>query len=325
MIKKIIKVLKWTGIVIATLIIILIITVSFRQNLQFEAPYPDLKASTDSSIIARGRYLAYGPGHCADCHGDPNSRELMLKGQEVALSGGMPFKLPIANIYVRNITPDMETGIGKLTDKEIARMLRYGVRPDGTAGLNFMPFHDMTDEDLTAVISFLRSQQPVKHKVPDHEIFAMGKVVNAFLIKPVGPSGEVPKSIPRDTTATYGKYIANSVANCVGCHTNRDMMTGAAIGPEFAGGLKMESAVDPENYSILTPNLTPSPSGRLYGWSQEQFIKRFRQGRIIPHSPMPWPSFSRMSDDELKALYKYLNSLKPVSNEIKEIVVSNKK
>lgn len=318
------KILKWTGIVILSLILILVITVACRQNMKYDAPYPGIQASTDSSIIARGRYLAFGPGHCADCHGDPNARELMLKGQEVPLTGGMPFKLPIATIYVKNITPDMETGIGKLTDKEIARMLRYGVRPNGTAGLDFMPFHNATDEDLTAIISFLRSQQPVKHKVPDHEINAMGRVVNAFLIKPVGPSGEVPKSIPRDTTAAYGQYLANSIANCVGCHTNRDMMTGAAIGEPFAGGLHMESAIDPEKYSIITPNLTPDPTGKLYGWSQEQFIKRFRQGRINPHSHMPWPSFSRMSDDELKALYNYLQSLKPVKNEIGQIVVEKK-
>lgn len=319
------KILKWTGIVIVLLVLILVITVACRQNLQFEAPYPDIQASTDSSIIARGRYLAYGPGHCADCHGAPESRELMLKGQEVPLTGGMPFKLSIATIYVKNITPDSETGIGKLSDKEIARLLRYGVRHDGTAGLDFMPFHNLTDEDLTAVISFLRSQQPVKNKVPENEIFALGKVVNAFLIKPVGPTGEVPKSIPRDTSAAYGKYIANSIANCVGCHTNRDMMTGAAIGEPFAGGLTMESAIDPENYAVLTPNLTPDPAtGRLYGWTQEQFIQRFRQGRLIPHSPMPWPSFSRMSDDELKALYNYLQSLKPVKNEIKQIVIANK-
>lgn len=318
------KVLKWTSIVIVALILIFVITVACRQNMKYEAPYPDIQASTDSSIIARGRYLAYGPGHCADCHGAPESRELMLKGQEVPLSGGMPFKLPIANIYVRNITPDMETGIGKRTDKEIARMLRFGVRPDGTAGLDFMPFHNVTDEDLTAIISFLRSQKPVKHKVPDHEIFALGKVVNAFLIKPVGPSGEVPKSIPRDTSVAYGQYLANSIANCAGCHTNRDMMTGAPIGELFAGGLKMESAIDPENYSIFTPNLTPDSTGRLFGWSQEQFIKRFRQGRIIPHSVMPWPSYSRMSDDELKALYNYLQTLKPVKNVIKPGVMANK-
>jgi hypothetical protein len=62
----------------------------------------------------------------------------------------------------------------------------------------------------------------------------------------------------------------------------------------------------------ITPNLTPDPSGRIFDWSQEYFISRFRQGKLIPTSPMPWNSFKRMSDDELKAIYKYLKSLDPV-------------
>jgi mono/diheme cytochrome c family protein len=323
--KMLIKILKWTGIIIVFLIVVLAITVACRQNLHFKAPYPDIQASKDSSIIARGKYLAYGPGHCADCHGAQNVQPGMPKGADIPLTGGMPFKLPIATIYVRNITPDMETGIGKITDQEIARLLRYGVRPDGTAVLDFMPFHDATDEDLTAIISFLRSQQPIQHKVPDHDVFMLGKVVKAFMIKPVGPSVPLRKSIPRDTSVNYGKYLANSIANCVGCHSNRDMTTGAMIGEPFAGGLVMESIIAPENYTLLTPNLTPDPAtGKLTGWTQQQFINRFRQGRIIPHSPMPWPSFSRMSDDELKALYKYLQTIKPVHNEVKPGLTSIK-
>lgn len=314
------KILKWTGIVLLSLFVILTITVSARQNLKFEAPYPAIEASTDSSIVARGRHLAYGPAHCADCHYSQADKEKAMKGEQVSLSGGMAFKLPIATIYTKNITPDGETGIGKMTDAEIARLLRYGVRRDGTAVFDFMPFHNMTDEDMTAVISFLRSQQPVKNKVPDHDIFVMGKVVNAFLIKPVGPTGEVAKSIKPDTTAAYGSYLANSIANCAGCHTNRNPMTGAFVGEPFAGGLEMESETDPKNYYLLTPNLTPDSTGRLFGWSQEQFLKRFRQGKIIPHSPMPWNSFGRMNDEELKAIYKYLQSIKPVKNEIKHIL-----
>ena len=311
------KILKWTGIVLLSLFVILAITVSTRQNLKFEAPYPAIEASADSSIVARGRHLVYGPAHCADCHYSQADKEKAMKGEPVSLSGGMAFKLPIATIYTKNITPDPETGIGKMTDAQIARLLRYGVRPDGTAVFDFMPFHNMTDEDMTAVISFLRSQQPVKYKVPDHEFFMMGKVVKAFLIKPVGPQGEVAKSIRPDTTAAYGGYLANSVANCAGCHTNRNPMTGAFVGEPFAGGLYMESETDPKNYYLLTPNLTPDSTGRLFGWSQEQFLNRFRQGKIIPHSPMPWNSFGRMNDEELKAIYKYLQTVKPVKNEIK--------
>lgn len=317
------KVLKWTGIIIASIVVLLTIVVALRQDLKFEAPYPEIKASKDSAMIARGKYLAYGPAHCANCHGAPGSEALINKGVEVPLSGGNKFSLALGEFYVRNITPDKETGIGKYTDAEIARELRYGVRPDGTTVLPFMPFHNVSDEDLTAIISFLRSQQPVKHQVPENTTTLLGKVIKAFLLKPEGPSGPVPKVVKRDTTAAYGKYLAISVANCYGCHTKRDMK-GAFIGEPFAGGMEMGSSVDPDKYYFITPNLTPDSTGRLFGWTQEMFVKRFRMGQLQPGTHMPWGPFSRMSDDELKAIYNYLKTVKPVRNQIPETRVEKK-
>jgi mono/diheme cytochrome c family protein len=313
------KILKWTGIIIVSIVVMLVIVVAFRQDLTYEAPYPNIKASTDTAVIARGKYLAYGPAHCANCHGAPGNSELIEKGIEVPLSGGNVFAMPLGNFYVRNITPDKETGIGKLTDAEIARELRYGVRPDGTAVLPFMPFHNVSDEDLTAIISFLRSQKPVKNKVPEHTTTALGKVIKAFLLKPEGPTGEVPRMVKRDTSAAYGEYLAKSVANCYGCHTNRDM-TGAFIGEPFAGGMKMGSSANPDEY-FITPNLTPDSTGRLFGWTQAHFIKRFRAGRRLPGTHMPWGPFSRMSDEELKAIYNYLQTVKPVKNSIPQTLL----
>ena len=310
------KILKWTGILIGTVLLLLTITVSLRQDLKFEAPYPQIKASTDSSVIARGRYLAFGPAHCADCHGSPSARNLVEKGMEVPLSGGNKFDLPIGDVFVRNITPDKLTGIGRYTDGEIARVLRHGVRPDGTAVLPFMPFHNTSDEDLTAIISFLRAQKPVRNEIPENTSNILGSVVKAFVLKPVGPTENVPQTIKRDTSAAYGKYLSVSVANCMGCHTNRDMMTGAFIGEPFAGGLQMESSFEPERYSFITPNLTPDSTGRLFGWTPEMFINRFRKGKIYPGTHMPWGPFSRMCDDELKAIYNFLQTVKPVKNYI---------
>jgi mono/diheme cytochrome c family protein len=245
-----------------------------------------------------------------DCHYIGNADSLLALGQDPPLSGGYLFNMPIAKIYTKNITPDSATGIGRFSDPEIARALRYGVHPDGTAIFDFMPFHNMSDDDLTAVISFLRSQKPVVNKIPDNTYTVMGRVVKAFLIKPVGPSGDVPESVTPDTTANYGKYLAMSVANCSGCHTKRDLMTGAFTGEYFAGGMEIDG--------FITPNLTPDPDGRIYNWSKKNFIDRFRMGKLIPKSPMPWNSFKRMNDDELTAIYNYLKSLKPVKTEVKQ-------
>jgi mono/diheme cytochrome c family protein len=284
---------------------------------KFDAPYPEITASTDSAVIARGRHLAMGPAHCADCHAPVSEIAKVLAGEEVPLSGGFNFVLPIGVLYVPNITSDQETGIGKLTDGEIARSLRYGIRRDGQAILDLMPFYDLSDEDLTAIISWLRTQPPVKSIKQDNSYNFLGKMVKTFAVKPAG-DGDVPPAPPQDSTAAYGKYLVNSVANCRGCHTERDLMTGAFVGPELGGGFPMEvfnekGEIIPGKH-LITPNLTKdAATGIIANWTQEQFIQRFRTGVVIPGTPMPWGPFSRMTDLELKAIYKYLNTISPVS------------
>ena len=314
------KFLKWTCILLLFIIVGLFITIQLRQNRTFNASYPAIKASADSTIIARGKAIVFGPAHCANCHAPAEMEEQVNRGIEAPLSGGQVFDLPIGKIYSKNITPD-KTGIGNMTDAEFARALRYGVRRDGKALFDFMPFHNTSDEDMTAIISYLRYQPPVKNEVPENKLNLLGKAVNAFLLKPVGPTGEVPVSIKPDTSVLYGQYLANNVANCRGCHTNRNLMTGAFTGIDYAGGLKMEAVTDSGTYSIITPNLTPDPTGKIKGWTQEQFINRFRIGKLIPQSHMPWGPFSRMSDDELKAIYNFLQTVKPVHNEVKHGLV----
>ena len=306
------NILKWTGITILSIVVIFVVLVFSLQNKKFDAPFPDLRATKDSATIERGKYLAFGPAHCSICHSAAENQEKINSGEILPLQGGLTFKLPIGNIYSKNITPDDETGIGKLPDSVIARSLRYGVARDGRALFDFMPFHNLSDEDMVAVLSYLRSQTPVKNKVIDNEMNFMGKAVKAFLMKPVGPDGEVVKTITPDTTAAYGKYLATYVTNCRGCHTSRSLMTGEYTGPFFAGGLKLEA--DDGSYCV-TPNLTPDKeTGKITGWTEQQFIDRFRLKRIIAKSDMPWDQFRKMSDNDLKAIYQYLIGLEPIKN-----------
>jgi mono/diheme cytochrome c family protein len=308
------KFLKWTGITILFLLLALVITVWALQYKKYEAPYPDIHASKDSAVIERGHYIVTSLGHCADCHAPEGSYADVVAGKEVSLHGGRTFNLPLGTIQAPNITNDA-SGIGNFSDREIARSLRYGVGKDGRALFAFMPFQDMSDDDLTAVISYLRTTQPVKHEVTIRQLKPLGYFVNAFFIKPVGPAGTPQKHIAADTLVEYGEYLANSVSNCRGCHTNRDLKTGAFVGAAYAGGFHMESVTDPKNYEVVTANLTPDPeSGHIKDWSEKRFIERFRQGKLIPHSTMPWGPFKRMSDLELKAIYKYLQTLKPETN-----------
>lgn len=307
------KMFKWVSIILFVSILCLISVILLRQNQVFDVPYPEIQASTDSAIIAKGKYLVYGPAHCADCHSSPSTLAELEKGAEVPLVGGRVFKIPIGEIHARNITSDKETGIGKLTDKEIARALRYGVSEKGKAFLDIMPFHDMCNADLTAIISYLRTLPPVSNLLPQTSYNALGMAINAFVIKPIGPSGPVLNDIKRDTSIEFGKYLAFSVANCRGCHTNRDLKTGDFVGPDFAGGFKMDIQDEPGSF-LVSPNLTPHETGILTGWSLAKFTSRFRNGKLIEKSHMPWAPFGKMSDDDLKAIYKFLKTVEPIEN-----------
>jgi mono/diheme cytochrome c family protein len=303
------KLLKRLAIGVAVFLVLgvsaVAIAVVARENRTFDAPYPETHASTDPAVIERGRYLVTGPAHCIECHGAAGD-----KAAERHLVGGMEFHLPIGTVRARNITPDKATGIGKYTDPEIARVLRYGVLPSGRAVLPFMPFADMTDEDLTAIVSYLRSRPAIDHYVPPSDYNVIGRVARAFLLEPKGPSEPVRAHVERGPTAEYGKYLANTVGNCNGCHTKRNLRTGAPVGVSFAGGMTVESHTAPGT-KFVTPNLTPDPTtGHIYAWSEDVFVARFKNA-VGTASPMPWETFSRMSDDDLRALYRYFRSLPP--------------
>lgn len=302
------KVLVWLAGSLALLVLIVFVPITVRWNRRFSAPYPRLAASQDSTVIARGRYLAYGPAHCSDCHTAPDEYASLKTGARPAFSGGGSFEIPPGTIYIPNITPDSATGIGLLSDSAIARILRYGVRPDGRAAIPFMEYHEMSDADLVAVISFMRAQRPVRNKVPDHKLNLLGKAVMAFVMKPIGPSGTPPRESPAPApTIERGAYLVTAVANCAGCHSKRSMVTGAYVGPRLAGGDSMETSGTPP-IKLVPPNI--SSVGRAGQWTEDEFVARFRAGERIPGSPMPWQAFRRISDVDVRAIYRYLKTVR---------------
>ncbi len=305
------------------LLVILIIVggyfyVSATWRVSYDADFSasEIVIKPDAELLKRGKYLVYGPAHCSDCHTPMSQRSLLEAGEELPLIGGFEWELPIGNVYAPNITPCSETGIGKMSDGQLYRMLRHNIKLDGTTTIEFMPFANLSDYDIKAIIAFIKSQPPVKHEVPSNDFNFMGKAVMKFLIKPTLPNGTPPAFVAKDTTVEYGQYLAASVANCRGCHTARDLKTGAFIGPEYAGGMHFEPSKETQGWDFITPNLTPAPNtGRMTHWTEEQFVARFKAGRVYPASPMPWASFKMLDDDDLKALYKFFQSLKPVENQ----------
>lgn len=297
--------------------------VASHQNLRFEAPYPDIAASTDPAIIERGRYIVRDLAPCSSCHGDPSQLEAAMNGAEVPLSGGFSFDIPPGQFYVPNLTPDSETGLGTVADHAIARALREGVGHDGRALLPFMEMQGLADDDLQAVVSYLRTQAPVRNSVPPHQYSIIGTVIKAtVLANPVGPSTPPPSQAPRGATVEAGQYLAESVALCWSCHTERSMMTGALTGPRYGGTTGFTEVYDPE-HSWSPPNITTDPqTGRLGSMTEDQFVARFRLGRLIPLSPMPWQAYSQMAEEDLRAIYRYLQTIPPVVNDVGPPVVT---
>jgi mono/diheme cytochrome c family protein len=303
--------------VIAGLVLCLLVYVQLRWDRTFTAPTTTLRATTDSATIAQGRYLAYGPAHCAYCH--TAGEELWARidaGEAVPLTGGFSFPIPPGTFYTPNLTPDPETGIGRRSDEDLVRLIRHGVRADGRASVPFMEFHGLSDEDVVALLSYLRSQPPVRNPVPEHEINLIGKAVMALMIKPPEGLPEPPAtSPPGAATVERGSYLANNVALCAGCHSPRNMMSGAYEGPRFSGGNPSPSDRDP-NVLLAPPNLTPHEgTGHITQWSEDQFLVRFRAGNLIPETIMPWAAYGRMTDDDIRAIYRYLRTLEPVERD----------
>src|SRR5215471_18237132 len=251
------KILRWTGGALLLLIGSFVVAVLLRWRRTFDEPLPDIHASTDSAVIATGRYLAYGPAHCAYCHTTLETAPALDKGEQPPLSGGFVFAIPPGTFRTPNLTPDRATGIGAMSDGQVARMLRYGVRRDGRAALPFMNYHLLSDADIRALISFLRSQPAVSHRVPPHDVNFLGKAVMAFVIKPIGPSSPPPaESPPAGTSLERGAYLVTAVAECADCHTERSLLDGHFTGPRLAGGTPFDVDGKPD-LQVVPPNLTP--------------------------------------------------------------------
>lgn len=293
---------------------IVFILVSWKVDVSSEYPISELTVEADSTMLANGRALTFGPAHCSHCHLSIDQMEQADQGN-VVLKGGFEFTLPIGVFRSPNITPDKETGIGRYTDGELYRMLRHNVLPTGQPTIDLMPFTTMSEYDIHSIIGYLRTLEPVRNEVKRTELNFLGKALFRFAIRPVPPAEPPAQKIEKDSSVLYGKYLAESVANCRGCHTLRDLRTGEYIGPFYAGGFIFEPSPETQGWTFTAPNLTSSTSGVMNGWNEQTFINRFKViGRVHKYTPMPWGAFKQMSETDLKAIYRFLRSLEPVEN-----------
>jgi hypothetical protein len=262
--------------------------------------------------LARGEYLVKGVTPCLVCHSksDPSAQWVPLPGAEGA--GQVWMEPDLTWVVVPNITPDRETGAGSWSDDAMARAVREGISHDGRALFPFMPyqhFRRMSDEDLASVLSYIRTLAPVHNQLPKIQIpFPVNRLINNAPQPLDGPVPEPDLSTPQKR----GRYLA-TLAICTDCHTPMDDKNDPIPGMEFAGGTVIQI---PGKKVVATANLTPSTSGIPY-YTEELFLQVFHTGHAGAREisdVMPWRFFANMTDEDLKAIFAYLKTLKPVEH-----------
>ena len=260
--------------------------------------------AADRGPLARGKYLMDSIVACGNCHvqRDDKGQPLPEKG----LSGGMVFDEEPFKAYVPNITPDAETGIGKWTDAQLARAIREGIRPDGSVigpPMPIMFYRGMADEDLNAIVAYLRAQPAVQNKVAKSEYRMKlppnyGPPITRKIVSP-----------DRKQQVKYGAYLAGPLGHCMDCHTPwiKGIPDSTKVG---AGGNPFKG---PWGVSV-SRNLTQHESG-LKGWSDSEIARAIREGVRKDGAPLKPPMafawYRNIRDEDMKPLIAYLRALKP--------------
>lgn len=284
---------------------------------------PIINVELSPQRVERGKYLATHVTVCIDCHstrdwskfaGPPDLSKIGVGGERFDKTAGLP-----GTIYSPNITP---YGLKDWTDGELFRAITTGVKKDGSAIFPIMPYMaygKMDKEDIFSIIAFIRSLPEQKTSTPAREL---DFPVN-FLVNTMPQKARLSQMPSRSDELKYGAYMLNAAA-CFDCHTNVE--NGKPIkGMDFAGGREFKL---PEG-SVFTANITPDAETGIGKWTQEQFVNRFKAFEDSLHTfknehefqtVMPWTMYSGMKTQDLKAIYAYLKTIKPIKNAVTKFI-----
>jgi mono/diheme cytochrome c family protein len=311
-------------VVFGVIIIIILAVIAGAGYLKFMLPdvgkAPELVVDSTPARIKHGEYLANHVTACMDCHSTRNwslysgpiSPGTLGKGGEYfGPEMGFPGKF-----YSRNITP---AKLANWTDGEIFRAITTGVDKNGKALFPVMPYlsyGQMDKEDIYDIIAYIRSIPPIENEVEASKAdFPMNFIMNTIPAK----ASFVEKPASSDSLK-YGAYLANAAA-CMECHTQVDK---GQIIPTLAysGGREFVMPVG----TVRSANITPDMETGIGMWTEAAFVQRFKlyadeaQLEKVSASQlntiMPWAMYAGMDSTDLKSIYVYLKSLKPIKNEV---------
>lgn len=279
------------GILVAAAVVLFVIgEIRWRGGyLNYSVEVQPIAIPTSEEDVQRGEHLVR-THYCEMCHGRGLAGQALVDQPALFV------------IYAPNLTSG-EGGLGaRYSDEDWIQSLRHGVGQDGR-GLMGMPsriWYHISDDDLAAMIAYLRTIEPVDNGVPERSIGPMGRVMVALGLAPASEAALIDHEAERPAppepgvTVEYGEYLATS--SCSACH-----------GQQFNGGMVR----DPDGELVQAPNLTPG--GNLAAWTTDDFANALRTG-VTPEGralslAMPWPFVGRMTDQELQAVWMFLQSL----------------
>jgi cytochrome c2 len=313
---------KIIGVTLLILVLVIAIVIGYiKIALPNVGEAANMKIEPTADRIARGEYLANHVTLCIDCHstrdwsrfsGPPLEATFGMGGDVFDQKFGFP-----GAFYAKNITPE---GISHYTDGELFRVVTTGVSKTGKAMFPVMPYHyygRMDEEDIKSIIAYIRTLKPIKNTVPESvPDFPMNIIINTI------PSKASFTKKPAETDVlNYGKYLTNAAA-CMECHTQ--FSKGSLVaGTEYGGGREFPF---PDGSIVRSANISPDESG-IAQWKEADFVKRFRSlsdstilhTKLQPgafNSIMPWAMYGTMHEQDLKAIYTYLRTVKPVKNSV---------
>jgi hypothetical protein len=310
--------MKKLGIVLLILIVVLVVAINFtigwRPFLGPRArPLTARKFAVTPERLARGQHLAETKG-CFGCHSPHN---WAIHGAPIpAGKAGSGSELRFADlpgqVVAPNITSDRETGAGAWSDDQFARAIREGIGYDGRALFPLMPFEYfkyMSDDDVESLVVFLHTLPPVRNELPKTKL---NFPVN-YLIRSVAEPITSPVSAPAQTDQVkWGEYIVKTGA-CEECHT-------AVVGHEksaelaFAGGFHLGGPWG----DVASANITPDATGIGY-YDEALFFQAVQTGYVKArelNSIMPFGEYKNLTNDEVKAIFAYLRTVKPVKHHV---------
>jgi len=277
-------------------------------------PLVERRIEPTPARVDRGRYLATSVSGCLYCHSEMDWQSPGFPVKAGTEGVGRSFgEEGISFIASPNITPDVETGAGTWTDDMLARAIREGIGHDGRALFPLMPYQHfkfMSDEDVASVIAYLRTLKPLRSAHPTSDIpFPLNRLINTA---PEPLTAPVPAP-DRTNQIAYGDYMVRLSA-CRDCHSPMDAQGQFIPGMEFAGGMGLEGPYG----RVASANITPAPSGIPY-YTESLFLEMMRTGRVKArkiHDAMPWIFYGQQTDDDLKAIFAYLQTVRPVPHRV---------